>query len=408
MNRDLRNVTAVTVDRVVDAFARRHAELPLAPDELETALSDLHLRDSTGAYWALGPWTRRWYRFASGTWAPSPDHPARLEVPVELLRAGEIEVRPAARLDGELVEPPPPERLGPSLLAEVVGDLRARYEAGLIDSETTEELLRQYYLIDAAGRCWTVGFATSDWYWYEAGAWRRCPTAPDPDRVLRDLANLTPELARVVDDFLSTGFGTLPEPVTAAWDPPATFPEYPAGAAVRCARCGAMNAGLVASCLRCAGPLALAQPPTTTAHQPPAPPPPLERSAQQPPPPARRWGPRRIAIVIGVAAVLAVAGTATVSYVADNYFKSPEELFARGENYFHGTYSPRDLGEAVHWYRRAAEVGHPGAQYVLGTLYLEGTGVRVDRAAAISWLQLAARQGHADARALLRRLGESW
>ena len=404
MNRDLRIVTAVTVDQLVDALARRHAELPLAPDELEAALVDLRLRDASGAYWTLGPWTRRWYRFASGAWVPSADHPTRLEVPVELVRASEVAVRPAEALDGELVEPPPPERTGPALLAEVVRGLRARYEAGVIDSETTEELLRQYYLIDLAGRCWTVGYATSDWYWYEAGAWRRCPTAPDPDRVLRgtsppsppEIVGLTLEIARVLDDFLATGFGTLPEPVVAAWDPPASFPESPPGAGLRCPRCGAVNAGRTATCLRCTAPLASAPPPPALSSPPP------------PPPPARRWGVRRIAIAIVAAAVLATAGTATVVYIDDNYFKTPEELFARGENYLHGTYSPRDVGAAAHWYRRAAEDGHAGAQYVLGTLYLDGTGVPVDRTAAISWLQLAARQGHADARALLRRLGEAW
>lgn len=393
MSTNLRIVDAVTVDRIAEAIARRHAELPLAPDELGALLDHLRLRDASGAFWTLGPWTRRWYRFAAGAWVPSADHPTRFEAPAELLRACDVAVHPSSSLDADLVESPPPERLGPGLLAEIVHDLRARYDAGATDSDTVEELLREYYLIDLDGQCWTVGYATSDWYWFEAGAWRRCGSPPDPARVLRlsappaplEIIGLTPEIARAIDDFLVTGSGTLPEQVSAPWEPPVGFPELPPEIALRCPRCGSVNAGATSSCLRCAAPIA---PP--------------------PPPRVRRMRARRIVIALFVAAVLATAGTAAVSYVSDNYFLSSEQMFARGENYLHGTYSPRDVAAAVHWYRRAAEDGHAGAQYVLGTLYLDGIGVERDRATGVSWLQRAAQQGHADARALLGRLGAAW
>lgn len=50
---------------------------------------------------------------------------------------------------------------------------------------------------------------------------------------------------------------------------------------------------------------------------------------------------------------------------------------------------PKDLGEAEKWYRKAAELGHPGAQFSLGIIYDYKDGVE-----AVKWLRKAAEQGH--------------
>ncbi len=58
-----------------------------------------------------------------------------------------------------------------------------------------------------------------------------------------------------------------------------------------------------------------------------------------------------------------------------------------------------DASQAAHWYRKAAEQGHAGAQSNLGASYLFGTGVPIDSRAAVEWFRKAAEQGHAGGQA---------
>lgn len=50
------------------------------------------------------------------------------------------------------------------------------------------------------------------------------------------------------------------------------------------------------------------------------------------------------------------------------------------------------IGSVV-WFRRAADLGLPEAQFMLGTCYLEGEGMPKDTAEAARWWRLAANQG---------------
>ena len=59
---------------------------------------------------------------------------------------------------------------------------------------------------------------------------------------------------------------------------------------------------------------------------------------------------------------------------------------------------PKNLVEAVKWYRKAAENGHAQAQYVLGKSYHAGEGVPKDQVEAFKWWRKAAEQGHATSR----------
>lgn len=43
---------------------------------------------------------------------------------------------------------------------------------------------------------------------------------------------------------------------------------------------------------------------------------------------------------------------------------------------------PNDMGQAVAWYRKAAEQGDPKAQFALGTCYRLGKGVEKDKVTA--------------------------
>ena len=54
---------------------------------------------------------------------------------------------------------------------------------------------------------------------------------------------------------------------------------------------------------------------------------------------------------------------------------------------------PQDDGEAVAWFRKAAEQGYVDAQCNLGVMYRRGRGVPQDDAEAAAWYRKAAEQG---------------
>ena len=57
---------------------------------------------------------------------------------------------------------------------------------------------------------------------------------------------------------------------------------------------------------------------------------------------------------------------------------------------------PKDYGDAVRWYRKAAEQGLAAAQFNLGTMYGDGQGVPQDHGEAARWYRKAADQGDAN------------
>ncbi len=67
-----------------------------------------------------------------------------------------------------------------------------------------------------------------------------------------------------------------------------------------------------------------------------------------------------------------------------------------GHLYRWGQGVERDIQQALHWYRRAAETGFARAQANLAAIYLQGDeGVAIDYAEARKWFEAAAKQGHA-------------
>ena len=66
--------------------------------------------------------------------------------------------------------------------------------------------------------------------------------------------------------------------------------------------------------------------------------------------------------------------------------------------YADGLGVPQDYGEAVKWFRLAAEQGNADAQNNLGVMCRDGRGMPQDLVCAHMWLNLAAAQGLEDAR----------
>ena len=61
--------------------------------------------------------------------------------------------------------------------------------------------------------------------------------------------------------------------------------------------------------------------------------------------------------------------------------------------------------EAVEWYQKAANQGHAGAQYQLGSCYCIGRGVEMNKLLAKKWWEKAAEQGNQAAIEDLNRWG---
>ncbi|MEO5339676.1 MAG: sel1 repeat family protein [Magnetococcus sp. MYC-9] len=81
---------------------------------------------------------------------------------------------------------------------------------------------------------------------------------------------------------------------------------------------------------------------------------------------------------------------------------SPKAQRRLGQTFYDGKGVQRDYGEAMRWFRLAAEQGDAEAQNSVGTLYDNGKGVPKDYQEAARWFRLAANQGHVLAR---RNLG---
>lgn len=75
--------------------------------------------------------------------------------------------------------------------------------------------------------------------------------------------------------------------------------------------------------------------------------------------------------------------------LAANLGRHAEAQFLLGDMYFHGRGVPHGYGEALDLYRKAANQGHPVAQYLLGVMHEEGWGVRQNLIEAYTWLTLA-------------------
>lgn len=72
-----------------------------------------------------------------------------------------------------------------------------------------------------------------------------------------------------------------------------------------------------------------------------------------------------------------------------------------GNRYFETKGVPKDLDQALHWYRQAAEQGYAKAEFNLGQMYHHGEGVPKDDAEALRWLRKSADQGDMSAETAL-------
>ena len=81
-----------------------------------------------------------------------------------------------------------------------------------------------------------------------------------------------------------------------------------------------------------------------------------------------------------------------------------DTFYEIGNMYREGDGVRRDALHAIIHFKKAAELGHVGAEFALGQMYRAGEGVATDVDAAVNHYLAAATQGHAEAQMLLGSL----
>jgi len=64
----------------------------------------------------------------------------------------------------------------------------------------------------------------------------------------------------------------------------------------------------------------------------------------------------------------------------------------------------RDDVKSFEWYKKAAEQGHPNAQFNLGVIYSKGRGTDKDEKSSKEWYARAAEQGNENAIRVLQNI----
>lgn len=104
--------------------------------------------------------------------------------------------------------------------------------------------------------------------------------------------------------------------------------------------------------------------------------------------------------ISGIRLLAPALGTAIILAVAALGIWHDKAQFELGYAYYSGNFHGWTVGfaqnhtKAAQWLQKAAERGHPRAQYTLGTLYSHGWGVTKDEGQAVLWFTRAAQRGY--------------
>lgn len=90
-------------------------------------------------------------------------------------------------------------------------------------------------------------------------------------------------------------------------------------------------------------------------------------------------------------------GTALQWYLKAAELGDAEAMFQVGKAYYFGDGVEQNYNTAMEWYQKAADKGYPGALVWVGYLYDTGCGVPQDYETALEWYQKAAEAGNASA-----------
>ena len=169
-----RRYTPGQVAEAADAIRPRLASGLLTSPETERLLI---LRDLSGAVWAHGLRSKRWYLHQSGSWVSGQPLPQILEgvaaLAGQLPRESSIPPEHATVSSAEDSVTPAPEAA-----VKLVKRLRQAYQAGMLSTAEAEMVLDELVLLDPAGDLWAPGFESDRWYRLAGTRWEAAPGAP--------------------------------------------------------------------------------------------------------------------------------------------------------------------------------------------------------------------------------------
>ena len=323
----------VTVAELLEAADRLQAWTQAGLDPAATTWpiaatlsNDLLARDESGAHWLYAPHAQRWYRHTAAGWQRVSHPPSGpLEAPAspallsdrqtaDALAAFDPSDNPVAlstvkgpalsAAEGPTANPTPHEGI-----SHAIAGLRDAYAQGRLSSDDATEIAARMALLDRQGCFWMPGFWSGEWHRFHAGDWHEaeppaidtlvrldegprpcdncgaqldsglicpaCGEAVPPTVVSLEPpgAPLPPEQAgRVlmgVAAYMIGGLGTIPEPVTAEWDPPTDRPQKSTPESIACPACDHANPLASRFCNACGQPLV--PPPAACIPPPPQP-----------------------------------------------------------------------------------------------------------------------------------------
>jgi uncharacterized OB-fold protein len=248
----LRSYPPAQINAAIQAVYEKVEDGLMPPDR---AGSILKFRDDRGAYWTVGLRGGTWYQHVANSWASGYRPQGNLEAVADLA----LHLPHQAAAGKEL---PALEAISDPIqgIAAYVRRIMNGYQAGLLDSDGAEMFLRELVLQDGQGRLWVNGARSGHWYSLEGGHWH--PSDGQPSMASTGQTSGAVACAHcgqtvdAADAFCrycgqaplkresfaagaalfadsSAGGYSLPEPVTAPWKPPSSYPE-----ALACSRCG--------------------------------------------------------------------------------------------------------------------------------------------------------------------------
>ena len=279
---DLRKYKPQDVIRAANSFQESYQGGLLSLREVRLILLEFLFQDSNGDYWFMDVNDASWHRHDNGKWAQAAEAPDSLLgsdslfdilTPTTESEDDEFEEEFVGLEEGNLdaVE----------VMLSIVNTIKTAFDQGQLSSLEAYELLADQYVVDQGGRIWLVGYQSGKWYHYEANQWHLSPDPPSEDSLVREewslekceacdqalqgetvcpncgteieskLAGATEEVYASIFEFFTSGFGSLPEPITAEWDPPEGMPEALIEPGVSCANCGHTNSPGSRYCNQC-------------------------------------------------------------------------------------------------------------------------------------------------------------
>jgi hypothetical protein len=251
---DLRVFCRAEVMAMLAEFARRHRPRDVKRESIVTQLGLLKVRDAQGVYWSVDPYLPRWYVHSGSGWvaASEPDWPVEALTQAMMYLSEPTDVAPAVEAQLAPTEPDRSSGATTRTMERIVAGTYNDYRNGRLTLLMTQELLRQYVVVDKSASLWAVGCHSGQWYRFADAQWASAPSPPaDGDLPApEEMDGLRDPLALAFLRLIASDASFPCEAVSDEWHPPGGVPPLSIWAD-RCAACGAVLAPAQRFCTQC-------------------------------------------------------------------------------------------------------------------------------------------------------------